>query len=78
VLGYRQSVRYELKTSAVKGSESGDGAPLGWYKVTVITQLPGQPEIPIDARCTDVDTTPLSVEVVDNPPEGAYDFKVTR
>src|SRR5207253_1368697 len=28
---------FQLKTIAVRGSEGGPGAPLGWYKVTLLT-----------------------------------------
>jgi hypothetical protein len=57
------------------------GAPVGWYKVTVRTQTPGNPTakpIPIDPRFSDPKKTPLSIEVVENPEPGAYDLKVTK
>jgi hypothetical protein len=70
--------RYTLTTSAVKGSDSGKGAPLGWYKVTLITTLPGAPEIKIDGTYLDPEKTPWEVEVVDHPEPGKYDFQVTK
>ena len=69
--------RYELRTLAVKKSDGGAGIPLGWYKVVVVI-LPGDPEPNFDPRYTDVNKTPLSVEVVDNPEPGHYDLKLTR
>jgi hypothetical protein len=70
--------RYELSTNGVKGSDSGKGAPLRWYKVTILTTLPGSPEIKVNAKYLDPVATPLSVEVVANPAPGAYDFDVTK
>jgi hypothetical protein len=70
--------RYELGTSAVKGSDSGKGAPLGWYKVTLVTTLPGSPEITVNPKYLDAATTPLAVEVVADPKEGAYDLQLTK
>jgi hypothetical protein len=69
---------YELSTSGVKGSDSGKGAPLGWYKVTLVTTLPGSPEISLPGKYLDPDKTPLSVEVVAKPEPGRYDFELTR
>jgi hypothetical protein len=70
--------RYELTTSGVRGSDTGKGAPLGWYKVTLISTLPGEAPIPVHSKYTDPDTTPLSIEVVANPAPDAYDLKVTK
>jgi hypothetical protein len=70
--------RYELITTGVKGSDSGKGAPVGWYKVTLITTLPGAPEVTVPGQYTDPDKTPLAVEVVADAPPGAYDLKLTR
>lgn len=77
--------RYELRTTAVTRSESGQGIPPGWYKVTV-TLAPiviGRKNKPakrldIPERYTRVDKTPLEVEVKDNPEPGAYDLKLTH
>jgi hypothetical protein len=66
--------RYQLTTSAVKGSDSGKGAPLGWYKVTIITTLPGAPEITVDRKYLDPEKPTLFVEVVADPAPGAYDL----
>ena len=70
--------RYELSTSSVQGSESGRGAPLGWYKVTLLTTLPGSPEITVDRRYLDAETTPLRIEVVANASPGTYDLKLAK
>jgi hypothetical protein len=40
--------------------------------------LPKPPEWIINAKYTEPHTTPLSVEVVKDPPTGAYDFSVTK
>jgi hypothetical protein len=69
---------YALSTSAVKGSDSGKGAPVGWYKVTLITTLPGSPEIQVDGQYLDPEKTPLSIEVVADPEPGAYDIKLKK
>ncbi len=68
--------RYELYTD--DGTNVRAGAPLGWYKVTLVTDLPGAPPIQVNARYTDMDKTPLSVEVVGEPAAGTYDLKVTK
>jgi hypothetical protein len=70
--------QYQLKTIGVKKSDSGTGAPLGWYKVTLFTGLPGEPEITVNPKYLDPTKTPLSVEVVENPTPGQYDFKLTK
>lgn len=63
-----------------------DGAPVGWYKVTVSPigmpkEMPaiGQPiskTSSVDARFQKVETTPLSIEIVESPVAGAYDFQL--
>ena len=78
---------YELFTVG-KGA-----APLGWYKVTVSAyetdqdiakraKSPGEEgrlaKSLIPHRYEDVKTTPLSIEVVENPAAGAYDLKLTK
>lgn len=74
--------QYELETNGVTPSESGDGVPLGWYKVTFFIleeSTKKHPLAPIDVhgRFRDQDKTPLSVEVKDNPAPGSYDIKFT-
>lgn len=68
------------------------GVPPGWYKAVVwATNDPaaaGNPWGPdgklrpikwlIDPRYTRPETTPLAVEVIDHPPPGHYDLRVTR
>jgi hypothetical protein len=57
------------------------GAPVGWYKVTIRTQVPSMPDakqVRIHPDFSNPSKTPLSVEVVENAPAGAYDLKVTK
>jgi hypothetical protein len=60
------------------------GAPLGWYKVYVAFDSPkptGKPRaapVAISKKYLDASHSPLSVEVVANPPPGAYDFQLTN
>lgn len=70
--------RYELTTNGVAKSETGKGAPLGWYKVTLVTTLPGAPEIVVNPKYLDADKTPLSIEVVANPEADRYDLKLEK
>ena len=68
-------------------------APLGWYKVQIMAfetdkdlekraKSPGQTGRPtkslIDPKYEDPKTTPLAIEVVENPVPQAYDFKLSR
>lgn len=69
---------YDLRTTAVKSADGGRGAPLGWYKVVLLTGAPGDPECDVDPIFTDPNRTPLSIEVVDNAEPGHYDLKLTR
>ena len=70
--------RYTLVTSGVTRSETGEGAPLGWYKVTLINDLPGMAEIKVHSKYLNPETTPLEVEIVEDPRPGAYDLALTR
>jgi hypothetical protein len=59
-----------------------EGAPAGWYKVTVNAHLPSKEEygVPtplVNAQFDKPETTPLSVEVKPDAAPGSYDFKVT-
>ena len=56
------------------------GAPPGWYKVTVTggLPLPGAQTVSVPQRYASEADTPLAVEVVENAPAGAYDFKLTK
>jgi hypothetical protein len=74
--------QYTLETNGVTRSESGDGVPLGWYKVTfrqMQESTKKHPVVPVNVhdRFREPEKTPLSVEVKDNPEPGAYDFKFT-
>jgi hypothetical protein len=77
--------KYTLRTKGV------NGACPGWYKVVVTARAdtPQHPAGPADSRHRPVarsllpdrygqaQTTPLAVEVVAEPDEGAYDLKLT-
>jgi hypothetical protein len=69
--------RYTLVTSAVEKRDTGSGAPVGWYKVTLIADLPGTPIIKVHPKYLQPETTPVAIEIVDNPQPGAYDVKLT-
>jgi hypothetical protein len=77
-----QEGRYNLETSGITRSDSGTGVPLGWYKVTFRNQESTKkhpaPWISVNDKFMRVETTPLQVEVKDNPEPGAYDFKMTK
>lgn len=70
--------RYALTTNGVTRSETGKGAPLGWYKVTLVTTLPGAPEVAVNPKYLDPAKTPLSIEVVANPEPDQYDIKLEK
>ena len=62
-----------------------DGAPVGWYKVTINPNgMPADPTkgVPTPAkvgtRYQQPDTTPVQVEVVDSPGAKAYDVNAAK
>ena len=64
--------RFQIQTAGIERSESGPGVPLGWYKVSVRVNMPGekpifpgQPAIDIDRAYLNAPKSPLSIEVVD-------------
>lgn len=70
---------YRLQTSDVKDMK--DGAPVGWYKVSVNTSMPSMNPtkgVSINVRYTNPATSGLAVEVVASPAAGAYDLKLTK
>ena len=74
VAGIQADGTYELM------SDGKSGAPAGKYKVTVNVQTM-DPEnmgtvVELDPKYTSADTTPISIEVVEKPPPGAYDIKI--
>ncbi len=74
---------YDLETNGITSADSGSGVPLGWYKVTFrmldeSTKKHLLAPINVNAKFKNVDKTPLSVEVKDNPEPGSYDFKMTK
>ena len=75
--------RYELETIGITRTDSGPGGPPGWYKVTynrvdLATKKHPQADVQVNDKYKDAATTPLSVEVKDNPDPGAYDFKLSK
>ena len=69
--------QYEMYTD--DGSSVKKGVPVGWYKVTILTLTPGNDKpIPVHNRYTDFNKTDLVIEVVADPPLGAYDLKFTK
>jgi hypothetical protein len=68
---------YELFTEDL--SKVYKGAPVGWYKVTIVALVPGNDTpIPVNQKYTQIDNTPLVIEVVDKPEPGRYDLKFTK
>lgn len=68
---------YKLQTSG------RDGAPPGWYKVTVDQiVMPGETgattakPASINAKYRKTDTSGISIEVTENPKPGAYDIEL--
>jgi len=62
-----------------------EGAPVGWYRVAVMAAEPvdvgnlsGQARWFANPKFASADTSGLSVEVVEKPGDGAYDFKLTK
>jgi hypothetical protein len=70
-------------TLATTHGAVGKGAPLGWYKVSLsFTPSDARPErvqierpqVVVPGKYLDAETTPLVLEVVENPAPGAYDL----
>jgi hypothetical protein len=66
-------------------SATKEGAPLGWYKVTVSAQEPIDPKNPyalpkhlISPKFSDPNASGLEVEVVASQTAGAYDLKLAK
>jgi hypothetical protein len=68
--------RYELHTTGITNTESGKGAPPGWYKVTIRPQGSKELDPRIKGVYLNEGNTPLSIEVVAKPADGAYDLKL--
>jgi len=68
---------FTLRTVAVKASEGGMGAPLGWYKVT-LRAGPNDADLKVNPDYLDPNKTPLSIEVIESPPPGHYDIKLSK
>lgn len=59
------------------GQQGVHGVPLGRYKVTVYYRLAKNHDL-FPMKYSSRDETPLSVEVTEDPPPGAYDFTLTK
>jgi hypothetical protein len=59
-------------------TQGREGAPIGWYKVVVMTVYPGGPANPvaIPERYTRPRETDLSLEVVSSPSQDAYEVRL--
>jgi hypothetical protein len=76
--------RYQLWTLAFVSPRAAhdtgtrEGALLGWYKVTIRPTKGMVPEADIAKirQYLDIDKTPLSIQVVENPESGHYDIKL--
>ena len=62
-----------------------EGAPEGWYRVTVSAQAPIDPQNPyappkhlISSKYSDPSTSGIEIELVPSSPPGAYDLKVAK
>ncbi|HZN35370.1 MAG TPA: hypothetical protein VFB80_16185 [Pirellulaceae bacterium] len=71
--------KYKLMSATI------EGAPPGWYKVTVVAQQPIDPANPyappkhiINPKFSDAATSGFAVEVKEAAAPGAYDFEVTK
>ena|SRR5947209_6404915 len=58
------------------GFKQYKGAPPGWYKVTIWS--PDDRPLPVNKKYSNIKMTDLSIEVVANPPPGAYDLKFSK
>jgi hypothetical protein len=71
-------------------TDGKDGAPLGWYKVVVVTMGPGMmpantgalstkaPAAAVQPKYSYQSKTDLSYEVTASPKSGAYDLKLSK
>jgi len=71
----------QIGTDGTYTLSSGDksGAPAGWYKVTIFTNVPGSPpsSVVLNPKYMNPEATDLAVEVVPNAEPGRYDLKLT-
>jgi hypothetical protein len=64
-----------------EGHDSGSrkGAPLGWYKVTLrAAEAVPEADVARIRKYLKLDSTPLIIEVVENPEQGHYDIKLEK
>ncbi len=80
------TTKHDPRGSVIEGkykvaTHPRDGAPPGWYKVTVISTEPSDPKNPyseprhlIPEKYGKADGAPVSIEVRKDAPAGAYDL----
>jgi hypothetical protein len=75
--------QWNLVTSGIERRDTGTGAPVGWFKVTYFhpnegSKAPGATAAPkVAAKYYQEDTTPLSIELTDPPPDKGYTIALT-
>jgi hypothetical protein len=75
--------RWNLVTSGMARADTGQGAPVGWFKVVYTdpnegSKAPGVTAAPkVAAKYQREDTTPLSIELKDPPPPEGYTIELT-
>ena len=75
-LGPVRDGKFTLVTTAVRDTDSGSGAPVGWYKVYLDTTTSGE-DLKIHPKYTASEKTDISVEVVESPGPQQYVIKFT-
>ena len=75
--------RWSLATSGMERADTGQGAPVGWFKVVWTnphegSKAPGMTAGPkVAAKYQQEQTTPLSIELTDPPPAEGYKIELT-
>jgi hypothetical protein len=76
------SGQWSLATSGMQRADTGQGAPVGWFKVTYNdpnegSKAPGVTPAPkVAAKYWREDTTPLSIQLTDPPPPEGYTIEL--
>jgi hypothetical protein len=75
--------RWNLVTSGMDRADTGTGAPVGWFKVIYThpnegSKAPGASAAPkVAEKYYREETTPISIELTDPPPDGGYNIALT-
>jgi len=75
--------QWNLVTSGVERADTGTGAPVGWFKVIYThpnegSKLPGASAAPkVALKYYREDTTPLSIQLTEPPPDTGYTIELT-